>query len=100
MLLRLPYQIKALFLDWLAREFPDRAKHVENLLRGMRGGGLYDASYGKRMKGTGEAAKQIGKLFKVFARRYGLAGGREKQPPLSAASFRRPMLDGQMPLFS
>ena len=99
-LLRLPYQIKALFLDWLAREFPDRAKHVENLLRGTRGGALYDATYGKRMKGTGEVARQIGKLFRVFSKRYGLAGRREKQPPMSGDSFRRPSLDGQMGLFS
>ncbi len=43
-LLRLPYQLKDLFLDWLERNVhPDRARHVESLIRQARGGKLYDA---------------------------------------------------------
>ena len=42
-LLRLPYQLKELFLDWLERNVhPDRARHVESLIRQARGGKLYD----------------------------------------------------------
>lgn len=42
-LLRLPYQLKELFLDWLQRNVhPDRARHVESLIRQARGGKLYD----------------------------------------------------------
>ena len=44
-LLRLPYQLKDLFLDWLQRSVhPDRARKVESLIRQARGGKLYDAS--------------------------------------------------------
>ncbi|MEO0515625.1 MAG: PA0069 family radical SAM protein [Planctomycetota bacterium] len=43
-LLRLPYQVKDLFLDWLQRNVhPDRARKVESLIRQARGGKLYDA---------------------------------------------------------
>ncbi len=42
-LLRLPYQLKDIFLDWLARELPDRAGHVESLIRQAHGGKLYRA---------------------------------------------------------
>ncbi|MEM9296587.1 MAG: radical SAM protein, partial [Planctomycetota bacterium] len=43
-LLRLPYQVKDLFLDWLQRHVhPDRARKVESLIRQARGGKLYDA---------------------------------------------------------
>ncbi|MEM7680370.1 MAG: PA0069 family radical SAM protein [Planctomycetota bacterium] len=43
-LLRLPYQVKDLFLDWLERNVhPDRARKVESLIRQARGGKLYDA---------------------------------------------------------
>ncbi|MEM9882686.1 MAG: radical SAM protein [Planctomycetota bacterium] len=43
-LLRLPYQLKELFLDWLGRNVhPERAKHVESLIRQARGGKLYDS---------------------------------------------------------
>jgi DNA repair photolyase len=73
-LLRLPYQIKALFIDWLHREFPDRAAHVESAIRDTREGDLYQTEWGVRQKGTGPRAEQIGKVFEVFARKHGLDG--------------------------
>jgi DNA repair photolyase len=39
-LLRLPHQIKDLFLEWLARQFPDPAAKVEHHVRETRGGEL------------------------------------------------------------
>ncbi len=92
MILRLPHQIKALFLDWLKREFPERASHVETLIRDTRGGDLYNATHGVRQRGTGEVARQIGSMFDIFARKYGLKG-KSRSPGLSAASFRPPRLD-------
>ena len=41
-LLRLPLEIKDLFGEWLAAHAPDRAAHVLNRMRAMRGGRLYD----------------------------------------------------------
>jgi len=97
-LLRLPYQLKDLFLDWLQRSVhPDRAKKVESLLRQARGGKLYEASYQNRRRGRGPIVEQLAQTFDVFTRKYGL--NRDIRP-LSAAHFRRPNLHGQMQLFN
>jgi DNA repair photolyase len=100
-LLRLPWQNKALFLDWLERHAPLKASKVEGLIRGSRGGRLYDSSWEQRWSGTGPVAEQIGQTFRVFAKRLGLDGPLE---PLSSAGFVRPLrgaLDpGQLPLFN
>jgi DNA repair photolyase len=96
-LLRLPYQVKDLFLDWLKRSVhPDRAKKVESLIRQARGGKLYDASRGDRRRGRGPIVDQIAQTFDVFTRKYGL--NRDIRP-MSTAHFRRPDLGGQMCLF-
>ncbi len=98
-LLRLPYQIKALFLDWLSRHFPQRARRVEGLLRGTRDGALYKADFGTRMVGSGPMASQIHDVFHTFAHRHGLNRGRGGFSRLSNAHFRRPRVDGQATLF-
>lgn len=98
-MLRLPWQIKDLFLEWLQRHAPDRAAHVESLVRQTRGGNLYDADLNTRMRGTGAIADQIAQMFKVYCRRFGLD---QEVAPLSAAAFRRPAWSGdekQMGLF-
>jgi DNA repair photolyase len=96
-MLRLPYQIKDLFLDWLQRSVhPDRAKKVESQIRQMRGGKLYEASYPNRRRGRGHLPEQIAQTFDVFTRKYGL--NRDIRP-LSTAHFRRPERGGQMSLF-
>lgn len=96
-LLRLPYQLKDLFLDWLARcVHPRRAAKVESLLRAARHGKLYESSYELRRKGHGSYVEQIARTFDVFTRRYGL---NRDMRPLSSAHFRRPEVGGQMRLF-
>jgi DNA repair photolyase len=96
-LLRLPYQLKDLFLDWLNRSVhPDRARKVESLLRQARGGKLYESSYRSRRRGRGPIVEQIAQTFDVFTRKYGL--NRDIRP-LSTAHFRRPDVGGQMRLF-
>ena len=94
-LLRLPHQVKDLFEDWLRRNFPQRAAHVESQIRQTHGGQLYDARFGVRQLGEGPLAQHIGDIFRVCAARSGLAG--EASAP-SGASFRRPC-GGQMNLF-
>jgi DNA repair photolyase len=95
-LLRLPYQLKDLFLDWLRRNVhPDRARKIESLIRQSRGGKLYDAGK-NRGRGDGPIARQIAQNFDVFMRRYGL--NRDIRP-LSSAQFVRPDTSGQMGLF-
>src|SRR5687767_15569175 len=96
-LLRLPYQLKDLFLDWLQRSVhPSRATHVESLIRQSRGGKLYDARKGMRHRGKGQIVEQLSQTFDVFCRKYGL--NRDVRP-LSSKAFRRPALHGQMSLF-
>jgi DNA repair photolyase len=95
-LLRLPWQIKALFLEWVRRHFPDRADHVESLIRGAHHGKLYDATHFTRRRGEGPFADQIKNVFTVFARRHGL---NQERHPLSSAAFRKPSKGGQMGLF-
>lgn len=95
-LLRLPYQVKDLFLDWLERSVhPDRARKVESLVRQARGGKLYNATRNPG-RGQGAMAEQLAQTFEVFTRKYGL--NRDVRP-LSGRSFRRPDLSGQMGLF-
>jgi DNA repair photolyase len=71
-ILRLPLEVSPIFKDWLLRHYPDRYRHVVSLIRSMRGGKDYDAEWGKRMKGAGPYAWQIGRRFEMAARRYGL----------------------------
>jgi DNA repair photolyase len=70
--LRLPLEIKDLFREWLATEFPDRAKRVIDLLRSMHGGKDYRADFGLRQRGTGPYAEQIALRFKLALKRLGM----------------------------
>lgn len=71
-ILRLPLEVAPVFKDWLLRHYPDRYRHVMALIRSMRGGKDYDAEWGKRMKGAGPYAWQIGRRFEITAKRLGL----------------------------
>ncbi|MDE1995009.1 MAG: PA0069 family radical SAM protein [Rhizobiaceae bacterium] len=68
-LLRLPLEVAPLFRDWLLQHYPDRYRHVMSLIRSMRGGKDYDAEFGKRMKGAGPYAWQIGRRFEMATKR-------------------------------
>ena len=96
-LLRLPLEIKDLFAEWLATEFPDRAARVMKVLRGMRGGKDYDARWFERQKGTGPYAELIAQRFRLALRRLGL---NERKYRLRTDLFRRPVaMGGQLALF-
>ena len=66
-LLRLPLEVSPIFKDWLLRHYPDRYRHVMSLIRSMRDGKDYDSEWGKRMKGAGPYAWQIGRRFEIAA---------------------------------
>ncbi|MDQ5978379.1 MAG: hypothetical protein QG602_1353 [Verrucomicrobiota bacterium] len=85
--LRLPYAVKDVFLAWLDTHAPSKKDRVVARLRELRGGKLYDASFGARMRGEGIFAEQIKQLFAVSARRAGL---NRDDIRLSTAHFRRP----------
>jgi DNA repair photolyase len=90
-LLRLPMELKELFREWLATEFPDRAQRVINVLRSMHGGKDYVAAFGIRQRGTGPYAAQIGARFRLAAKRLGL---NERHLALRTDLFRRPVPKG------
>lgn len=90
-LLRLPLELKELFREWLATEFPDRAAKVINVLRSMHGGRDYVAEFGVRQRGTGPYAEQIGARFRLAAKRLGL---NERHLKLRTDLFQRPVAKG------
>jgi DNA repair photolyase len=96
-LLRLPLEISPLFQDWLAEEFPDRAKKVMSLVRSTRGGKDYVSKWGERQRGTGVYADLIAKRFALAVKRLGL---NKERPPLRKDLFRPPQpREGQLDLF-
>jgi DNA repair photolyase len=74
-MLRLPLELRDLFSEWLLTHYPAKARHVLSLVRGARDGKLYDAAFGKRMKGVGPYAWMIGRRFEIAAARLGFRGG-------------------------
>jgi DNA repair photolyase len=83
-LLRLPLEVSPIFKDWLLRHYPDRYRHVMSLIRSMRDGKDYDSEWGKRMRGTGPYAWQIGRRFEIAAKRLGFNA---KRTPLRTDLF-------------
>ncbi|MBI2518086.1 MAG: PA0069 family radical SAM protein [Opitutae bacterium] len=85
--LRLPHSVKDVFLAWLDTHAPTKKARVIDRIREIRGGKLYDATFGVRMRGQGIFAEQIRQMFTVAARRAGLG---QQWIELSGAAFRRP----------
>ncbi len=94
-MLRLPHELAQLFPEWLEAHEPLKANHVLNRLREMRGGALYDASFGKRMTGEGPYAEIIQRRFRLARQRLGL---NNRLPELRTDLFRPPSPTGQLPL--
>ncbi len=86
--LRLPWEVKDLFRDWLERHYPLKAKHVMARIRDMRGGRDNDPNFGSRMKGEGQFAELLRNRFALACRRLGLNAGERNR--LDTAKFRRP----------
>jgi DNA repair photolyase len=79
-ILRLPWELREVFTDWLRAEYPDRAERVLNRLRDMRAGSsaaegrgrLNDPRFFDRMKGKGGWAELVRLRFELAVRRLGL----------------------------
>ncbi|MGH6815673.1 MAG: PA0069 family radical SAM protein [Hyphomicrobiaceae bacterium] len=96
-LLRLPLELKDLFREWLATEFPDRAKRVIGVLRSMHDGRDYRSEFGLRQRGSGPYADLIARRFALALRRLGLD---KRGPKLRTDLFRPPVpAGGQLRLF-
>ncbi|WP_445145377.1 PA0069 family radical SAM protein [Dyella sp. Tek66A03] len=95
--LRLPYELKALFREWLALHAPQRAAHVMSLVQQMHGGRDYDSDFSTRMRGQGVFAELIRRRFDVACRKHGF--GRARELWLDTTRFvppRKPSPQGQL----
>ena len=95
--LRLPFAVKELFERWAERHFPDRKDKILNRVRELRGGKLYDPTFGVRMRGEGVFADQIEALFDAACRKLGLNESRFR---ISGAAFHKPSTSSQLGLFA
>ncbi len=87
--LRLPHEVKTLFVEWLAAHFPDRAEHVMSLVRQAGGGRDYDNRFGVRQRGRGPYADMLGTRFRAACKRFDLSDNRY-QLKLRCDQFRPP----------
>jgi DNA repair photolyase len=75
--LRLPWELKTLFREWLELNVPQRAAHVMSLVQQMRGGRDNDPEYHARMRGQGPFAELLRRRFEVACRKHGFHRTRE-----------------------
>lgn len=73
---RLPWELKTLFREWLAIHVPQRAGHVMSLVQQMNGGRDYDSDFRTRMRGQSPFADLLRRRFEVACRKHGFARGR------------------------
>jgi len=97
-LMRLPWEIKDIFKDWLERHYPLKAKHVMSRVHQMRGGRDNDPRFGTRMSGTGELAELLERRFDVACHRLGFNHG-SRYVTLDTTKFAAPGDGRQMNLF-
>lgn len=74
-MLRLPYEVKELFREWLQAHVPLKAGHVMSLVQQMRGGRDNDPRFGTRMSGEGAFADLVRQRFQLACRRLGINVG-------------------------
>lgn len=85
--LRLPWEVNALFQDWLQQHVPDKAARVMARVREMRDGRDNDSRFGQRMRGVGLWADLMHQRMKKACARLGL--NRERFV-LDLSQFQRP----------
>ncbi len=90
-LLRLPFAVRPIFEDWLARNRPELRERIHARISDTRGGKMNDYQFGRRHRGQGNYAQAIAQTFKLFAHKFGLDAGLPKldetkfHPPLAAS---------------
>lgn len=71
-ILRLPWQNKELFVNWVHKNFPERANKILNRIKSLRDGELYNSDWGTRMRGEGEWAETVKQIFRINCEKYNL----------------------------
>lgn len=90
-MVRLPAEVRPVFVDRLRETLPLRTEHVLHAIRDVRGGKLNESEFGKRMHGDGPRWHAIEGLFEAHMRRLGYV----PVPPWDETTFvrRRPQLE-------
>ncbi len=70
--LRLPFELKDIFREWLEAHAPLRAGRVMSRIAQLRDGKLNDPRFGSRLVGSGEDAGLIARRFRLACDRLGL----------------------------
>jgi DNA repair photolyase len=98
-LLRLPAEVKPVFLTRLREARPQAADKIEHAIRDTRGGELYDNRFGARMHGEGARWQAVEELFDLQCKRLGLNADRDGESTTAEqpSTFERP--GAQLKLF-
>ncbi len=95
-LLRLPHEVKDLFLEWLNEHAPLKAEHVMSRLCDAHGGKVYESEFGQRMTGGGTYANLLRQRYHAAMKRLNFPG----DPGLACHHFALPPEDlDQLTLF-
>lgn len=95
-LIRLPWEVRPIFKEWLEKHFPLKAEHVMSRIRDMREGRENDPEFGTRMVGKGTLAELLSLRFRKAIQRFGLD---RDVHGLDCSLFVPPSLGGQGSLF-
>lgn len=95
-ILRLPWELSALFRQWLEQHYPDRADRVMACVQAMRGGKDYDARFGVRQHGQGVWSDLFRQRFDRACRQLSL---NQSRFDVRTDQFRAPSIGGQASLF-
>ncbi|MBU4612707.1 PA0069 family radical SAM protein [Achromobacter sp. GG226] len=99
--LRLPFEVREIFTEWLHAHFPDRAERVLARVEDLGGarnerGERASSRFGSRMKGEGIWADLFAQRFALATRR---AGFGRRRFDLDTSQFIPPAAPGQQSLF-
>ncbi len=95
-IVRLNGQIGDIFKDWLYQNYPDRAEKVLHWIEACHGGKINDSDFGRRIRGDGNMAESLQRLFKLSVQKY-MNGG--CLPALRRDLFSLPDAGTQLGLF-
>ena len=87
--------VEPVFRSWLQEHFPERAAKVIAQISHAHGGAMNDSAFGRRMRGEGAFAENIGRVFRLFRKRY---FGSPRLAPMDRSLFKPPP-KGQLDLF-
>jgi len=86
-LLRLPGNVKSVFLEQLKERLPLKAEKIVHRIRELRGGSLYNSNFFERHRGEGDYWEILMKTFEVYQKKFAL---NHCPDPPSPSPFRIP----------